>query len=263
MTHNGITNRTVFRLCYLDGDWEASHTVCHLLPIPVDSGLRFRCCRCRPPKEKKRQKAKSKPNKRRKNNNLSKLTSGAASRYYSTDSICWTHCCLATRSASYFLLSSAAVSARLPPPASLSPPQPLLLLALLPGVFVCMPKQALFHLGSVPPRHETTRRFGDPSAAFFEGPLAAAGQSTVSIPNNEGEVPVDPSLALDTTMSSIRRRARVFPGRHGPGFSPPNIINIIRRVSRPGFARSCDVRPPQKGNAFHGQSSQRSRTVPS
>ena len=56
-----------------------------------------------------------------------------------------------------------AVSLRLPPPPPSPPPRLFSFSSvLLLGVLVCMVELALFHLGPVPPRHETTRRFDNP-----------------------------------------------------------------------------------------------------
>ena len=52
------------------------------------------------------------------------------------------------------------ISAAAPPPPP-SPPPSLLLLALLLGVLVYMKLHAHFHLGPVPHRHETIRRFNE------------------------------------------------------------------------------------------------------
>ena len=102
---------------------------------------------------------------------------------------------------------------------------------------------SILHLGPVRPRHETIRRFDDPPVPPAKL-LAGMGHGTVSTPNNKGEVFVDPFLALNVAMLSTRRRAHVFPGRPGPGFSPPAVTTIItRRVSPQVFPSE---RPPQQ-----------------
>ena len=111
------------------------------------------------------------------------------------------------------------------------PPPSLLLLALL-GVLVCKAQPSLFHLGPVPPRHETIRRFDVPRCQLPVC-LAVVGRSAVSSPNNKAEVPLIPLFG-----STHRDVAHVCRGRPGSGFSPPFVApNITRRVSRSGFAR--------------------------
>ena len=62
--------------------------------------------------------------------------------------------------------------------------------------------------------------------------LATVGHSTVSTPNTEGTLSVDPSVTRNTLRSSTRHWSQFFSGQPGLGCSPPDTVpNITRRVN--------------------------------
>ena len=95
------------------------------------------------------------------------------------------------------------------------------------------------------PRHETIRRFDDAPVSLGR-PFSGGRPQIRHYPEQQRGVSLYPSVALNTVMSSTRRRAHVFPGRPGPGFSPL-VQNITRRLIliRSDFAR-CTA-PAKRG----------------
>ena len=139
-----------------------------------------------------------------------------------------------------------------PPRSPLPPPLPFSSSPFFLASSLHAVTSARFHLGPVPPRHETTRRFDDRTVLLLVACLTTVGHSTASSPNNKGEVSVDPSFfgskhrgvvyQASGPCHSLPTRSRVFPTDHRPEHhSPGYLVAQVFPAVRP---------PPQKGTLF-------------